>query len=77
VANVQLRLSHPRPEVAGDKKISKADSALEVGFRMVMSIVRLTYLKLQRHLVLGVAGGYFVRPIRPDDEFLIRDLLAT
>jgi acetyltransferase len=76
VANVQLRLSHPRPEVTGDKKTSKADSALEVGFRVVMSIVRLTYLKWQRHLVLGDGWRIFVRPIRPDDEFLIRDLLA-
>jgi acetyltransferase len=36
----------------------------------------LTYLKWQRHLVLGDGGRIFVRPIRPDDELLIRDLLA-
>jgi RimJ/RimL family protein N-acetyltransferase len=41
-----------------------------------MSNVRLTYLKWQRHLVLGDGGRIFVRPIRPDDELLIRDLLA-
>jgi RimJ/RimL family protein N-acetyltransferase len=41
-----------------------------------MSIVRLTYLKWQRHLVLGDGWRIFVRPIRPDDELLIRDLLA-
>jgi GNAT superfamily N-acetyltransferase len=41
-----------------------------------MSIVRLTYLKWQRHLVLGDGWQIFVRPIRPDDEFLIRDLLV-
>jgi RimJ/RimL family protein N-acetyltransferase len=41
-----------------------------------MSIARLTYLKWQRHLVLGGGWRIFVRPIRPDDEFLIRDLLV-
>ena len=41
-----------------------------------MSNVRVTYLKWQRHLVLGDGWRIFVRPIRPDDEFLIRDLLA-
>ena len=41
-----------------------------------MSIVRLTYLKWQRHLVLGDGWRIFVRPIRPDEEFLIRDLLV-
>jgi RimJ/RimL family protein N-acetyltransferase len=41
-----------------------------------MSNVRLTYLKWQRHLVLGDGWRIFVRPIRPDDELLIRDLLA-
>jgi acetyltransferase len=41
-----------------------------------MSIVRLTYLKWQRHLVLGDGWRIFVRPIRPDDEFLIHDLLV-
>ena len=41
-----------------------------------MSIVRLTYLKWQRHLVLGDGWRIFVRPIRPDDEFPIRDFLV-
>ena len=41
-----------------------------------MSNVRVTYLKWQRHLVLGDGWRIFVRPIRPDDEFLIRDLLV-
>jgi GNAT superfamily N-acetyltransferase len=41
-----------------------------------MSIVRSTYLKWQRHLVLGDGWRISVRPIRPDDEFLIRDLLV-
>jgi hypothetical protein len=30
----------------------------------------------QRHLVLGDGWQIFVRPIRPDDDLLIRDLLA-
>src|ERR1700675_3548685 len=30
----------------------------------------------QRHLVLGDGWRIFVRPIRPDDEHLIRDLLV-
>ena len=30
----------------------------------------------QRHLVLGDDWRVFVRPIRPDDEHLVRDLLA-
>jgi acetyltransferase len=41
-----------------------------------MSTVRSTYLQWQRHPVLGDGWRIFVRPIRPDDEFLIRDLLA-
>jgi GNAT superfamily N-acetyltransferase len=41
-----------------------------------MSNVRLTYLKWQRRLVLGDGWRIFARPIRPDDEFLIRDLLV-
>jgi RimJ/RimL family protein N-acetyltransferase len=41
-----------------------------------MPIVRSTYLEWQRHLVLGDDWRIFVRPIRPDDEFLIRDLLV-
>jgi RimJ/RimL family protein N-acetyltransferase len=41
-----------------------------------MAIVRSTYLKWQRHLVFGDGWRIFARPIRPDDEFLIRDLLV-
>jgi RimJ/RimL family protein N-acetyltransferase len=41
-----------------------------------MSIDRSTDLQWQRHLVLGDGRRIFVRPIRPDDELLIRDLLA-
>jgi GNAT superfamily N-acetyltransferase len=52
------------------------DAAVDVGFGVGMSIVRSTYLKWQRHLVLGDDWRIFVRPIRPDDEFLIRDLLV-
>ena len=33
-------------------------------------------LRWQRHLVLWRGWRIFVRPIRPDDELLIRDLLA-
>jgi RimJ/RimL family protein N-acetyltransferase len=33
-------------------------------------------LKWQRHLVLGDGWRIFVRPIKPDDEPLMRDLLA-
>src|SRR6476660_9974815 len=47
-----------------------------VRFGVGMSNVRLTYQEWQRHLVLGDGGRIFVRPIRPDDEFLIRDLLV-
>ena len=36
----------------------------------------LTNLQWQRHLVLGEGWRIFVRPIRPDDDLLIRDLLA-
>jgi hypothetical protein len=36
----------------------------------------LTNLQWQRHLVLGDDWRIFVRPIRPDDDLLIRDLLA-
>jgi RimJ/RimL family protein N-acetyltransferase len=32
--------------------------------------------KWQRHLVLGDGWRIFIRPIRPDDEFRVRDLLA-
>jgi RimJ/RimL family protein N-acetyltransferase len=41
-----------------------------------MSIDRSADLQWQRHFVLGDGGRIFVRPIRPDDELLIRDLLA-
>ena len=49
---------------------------VEPAFGVGMSIVRSTYLKWQRHLVLGDDWRISVRPIRPDDEFLIRDLLV-
>ena len=52
------------------------DAAVDVGFGVGMSIVRSTYLKWQRHLVLGDDWRISVRPIRPDDEFLVRDLLV-
>ncbi|MDB5609416.1 MAG: hypothetical protein JWP25_6316 [Bradyrhizobium sp.] len=42
----------------------------------MISNVRSIHLQWQRHLVLGDGWRIFVRPIRPDDEFLIRDLLA-
>ena len=41
-----------------------------------MSAFSLDDLQWQRHLVLGDGWRIFVRPIRPDDELLIRDLLA-
>jgi RimJ/RimL family protein N-acetyltransferase len=41
-----------------------------------MSIDRSTDLQWQRHLVLVDGRRIFVRPIRPDDDLLIRDLLA-
>jgi RimJ/RimL family protein N-acetyltransferase len=40
-----------------------------------MAMVQPTDMQLQRHLVLGDGWRIFVRPIRPDDEPLIRDLL--
>jgi RimJ/RimL family protein N-acetyltransferase len=42
----------------------------------MMSIARLTHMQWQRHLVLEDGLRIFLRPIRPDDEFLIRGLLA-
>jgi RimJ/RimL family protein N-acetyltransferase len=41
-----------------------------------MSAFALDDSRWQRHLVLGDGWRIFVRPIRPDDEHLIRDLLA-
>ena len=41
-----------------------------------MSAFRLDDLQWQRHFVLGDGWRIFVRPIRPDDDLLIRDLLA-
>jgi RimJ/RimL family protein N-acetyltransferase len=41
-----------------------------------MPTVQSTDPRWQRHLVLGDGGRIFVRPIRPDDEDLIRDLLG-
>jgi RimJ/RimL family protein N-acetyltransferase len=43
---------------------------------VMMSAFRLDDPKWQRHLVLGDGRRIFVRPIRPDDELLSRDLLA-
>jgi RimJ/RimL family protein N-acetyltransferase len=42
----------------------------------MMSVIREINLKWQRQLVLGDGWRIFVRPIRADDEFLVRDLLA-
>jgi GNAT superfamily N-acetyltransferase len=63
---------HARKRSCGDRP----DAVIDVGFGVRMSIVRSTYLKWQRHLVLGDDWRILVRPIRPDDEFLIRDLLV-
>jgi RimJ/RimL family protein N-acetyltransferase len=41
-----------------------------------MSAIALDDPRWQRHLVLGGGRRIFVRPIKPDDEPLIRDLLA-
>jgi acetyltransferase len=41
-----------------------------------MSAFSLDDQQWQRHLVLGDGRRIFVRPVRPDDELLIRDLLA-
>src|ERR1700726_3531683 len=41
-----------------------------------MSVVPLISPQWQRHLVLGDGWRIFVRPIRPDDDHSIRDLLA-
>src|ERR1700738_1685353 len=38
--------------------------------------IDLTNPQWQRHLVLGDGWRIFVRPIRPDDDHSIRDLLA-
>jgi|SRR6202790_680972 len=38
--------------------------------------IDLTNPQWQRHLVLGDGWRIFARPIRPDDDLLIRDLLA-
>jgi hypothetical protein len=45
------------------------------GCGAVMSMVRLSDLRWQRHLVLRDGWRIFVRPTSPDDEPLIRDLL--
>jgi RimJ/RimL family protein N-acetyltransferase len=41
-----------------------------------MSASALDDPRWQRHLVLGDGWRIFVRPLRPDDEHLVRDLLA-
>jgi RimJ/RimL family protein N-acetyltransferase len=51
------------------------DVADKSGFEVAMSLARSINLRWQRHLVLGDDWRIFVRPIRPDDEFLVRDLL--
>jgi RimJ/RimL family protein N-acetyltransferase len=51
------------------------DIASKFGGGVVMSLARSINLRWQRHLVLGDDWRIFVRPIRPDDEFLVRDLL--
>ena len=43
---------------------------------VLMSIDPSTDPKWQRHFVLGDDWRIFVRPIRPDDEFRVRDLLT-
>jgi RimJ/RimL family protein N-acetyltransferase len=45
-------------------------------FGIAMSAFRPDDLQWQRHLVLGDGWRIFVGPMRPDDEPLIRDLLA-
>jgi acetyltransferase len=48
----------------------------DIGSGVLMSIDPSTDPKWQRHLVLGNGWRIFVRPISPDDEFRVRDLLA-
>jgi RimJ/RimL family protein N-acetyltransferase len=48
----------------------------DIGSGVLMSIDPSTDPKWQRHLVLGDGWRIFVRPISPDDEFRVRDLLA-
>jgi RimJ/RimL family protein N-acetyltransferase len=47
-----------------------------MGLGVAMSTVQSTDPRWTRHLVLADGGRIFVRPIKPDDEPLIRDLLA-
>jgi RimJ/RimL family protein N-acetyltransferase len=49
---------------------------VEIAFGVPMSEFRSDDLQWQRHLVLGDDWRIFVRPIGPDDDLLIRDLLA-
>jgi len=49
---------------------------VEIAFGVRMSAFRSDDLQWQRHLVLGDGWRIFVRPIRPDDDLSIRDLLA-
>jgi RimJ/RimL family protein N-acetyltransferase len=49
---------------------------VETAFGVRMSAFRSDDLQWQRHLVLGDGWRIFVRPIRPDDDLSIRDLLA-
>jgi acetyltransferase len=52
------------------------DTAVETAFGVPMSAIRSDDPQWQRHLVLGDGWRIFVRPVRPDDDLLIRDLLA-
>jgi acetyltransferase len=54
----------------------RPDAAVEIAFGVLMAAFRLGNPQWQRHLVLGDGWRIFVRPIRPDDDLLIRDLLA-
>jgi len=49
---------------------------VETAFGVRMSAFRSDDLQWQRHLVLGDGWRVFVRPIMPDDDLSIRDLLA-
>jgi RimJ/RimL family protein N-acetyltransferase len=52
------------------------DAQLAAHAGIPMSAFRSDDRQWQRHLVLGDGWRIFVRPIRPDDDVLIRDLLA-
>jgi RimJ/RimL family protein N-acetyltransferase len=54
----------------------RPDAAVQIDSGVLMSAFRMDNPQWQRHLVLGDGWRIFVRPMRPDDEPLIRDLLA-